>query len=197
MNDAVPNKAFIHERALCESEDVGARTRVWAFAHVMKDARIGTDCNIGGHAFVESGAVVGDGVTIKNGVAIWEGVTIGDDVFVGPYAVFTNDPDPRSAFKKSREEFLPTLVENGATIGANSTIMCGIVVGEAAFVGAGAVVVRDVPAHAVVVGNPADSIGSMCTCGKRLNEKHVCECGRRYGPRTRRPGGLEELGSGS
>lgn len=177
MRDA---SVFVHERGLCESDDVGPRTRIWAFAHVMRGARVGADCNVCGHAFVESGAVVGDRVTLKNGVAVWDLVVLADDVFVGPYAVFTNDPTPRAAFKKGREAFLPTTVGRGATIGANATIVCGVVIGESAFVGAGAVVVRDVPAHALVVGNPARRVGWACACGARLGDDLACGCGRRF-----------------
>jgi UDP-2-acetamido-3-amino-2,3-dideoxy-glucuronate N-acetyltransferase len=171
---------FVHERGLCESEDVGPRTRIWAFAHVMRGAVIGADCNVCDHAFVESGARIGDRVTIKNNSLVWDRVTIEDEVFVGPNTVFTNDLVPRVAFKHSPAEFLPTLVRRGATIGANATIVCGVTIGERAFVGAGAVVVRDVPAHAVMVGSPARRIGWMCACGERLAEALACGCGRRY-----------------
>jgi acetyltransferase-like isoleucine patch superfamily enzyme len=181
---------FVHEKALCESEEIGSRTRVWAFAHVMKGARVGEDCNIGDHAFVEGGAVVGSRVTIKNGVQIWDGVTVKDEVFLGPGVVFTNDLSPRSAFKKPRDQWLSTVVERGASIGANATIVSGITIGEHAFIGAGAVVVRDVPAYALVVGNPARAKGWMCACGEKLavvvgardpsSPVVVCSCGRRY-----------------
>lgn len=171
---------FVHEKALCESREIGPRTRIWAFAHVMPDARIGADCNIGDHAFLESGAVVGDRVVVKNGVLVWDGVTIEDEVFLGPNMVFTNDPAPRAGFKTPREGFVPTLVRRGASIGANATIVCGVTIGEAALVGAGSVVVRDVPAHGLVAGNPAARIGWVCTCGRRLLGEWRCGCGRRY-----------------
>jgi acetyltransferase-like isoleucine patch superfamily enzyme len=171
---------FVHERGLCESDQIGPRTRIWAFAHVMKGAIIGADCNVCDHAFVESGVKLGDRVTVKNGVQIYDRVVIEDDVFLGPNAVFTNDLDPRSAFKKSPDAFLPTLVQRGATIGANATIVCGITIGTNAFIGAGAVVIRDVPAHALVVGNPSRQIGWVCACGKRLDPELACGCGRRY-----------------
>ena len=131
---------FVHEKALCETEDIGAGTRVWAFAHVMKGVSIGEDCNIGDHVFIETGARLGDRVTVKNNVLLWDRVTIEDEVFLGPNAVFTNDLNPRVAFKKPPERFLPTLVRRGASIGANATIVCGVTIGEQAFVGAGAVV---------------------------------------------------------
>ena len=171
---------FVHERALCESDDIGPRTRVWAFAQVMKGARVGADCNICGHAFLETGAVLGDRVTVKNAVLLWDKVTVEDDVFLGPNVVFTNDMNPRAAFKKPPERFLSTRVRKGASIGANATIVCGTTIGEQAFVGAGSVVIRDVPAHALVVGNPARRIGWMCACGEKLDQKLACACGRRY-----------------
>lgn len=171
---------FVHDKALCESEDIGPRTRVWAFTHVMKGARIGADCNVGDHAFIEGGAVIGNRVTVKNSVLVWDRVTVEDEVFLGPNVVFTNDLTPRAAFKKPEETWLPTLVRRGASIGANATIVCGITIGVGAFVGAGSVVVRDVPAHALVVGNPAERIGWMCACGGRLAADLACECGRRY-----------------
>jgi acetyltransferase-like isoleucine patch superfamily enzyme len=172
---------FVHDRALCESDAIGPRTRIWAFAHVMAGAVIGADCNVGDHAFIESGVRIGDRVTVKNGVAVWDLVTIDDDVFLGPNVVFTNDPRPRSgAWKRPPETFLPTRVGRGATLGANATIVCGVTIGAAAFVGAGAVVVRDVPAHALVVGNPARRTGWVCGCGERLPAALACPCGQRY-----------------
>jgi UDP-2-acetamido-3-amino-2,3-dideoxy-glucuronate N-acetyltransferase len=173
---------FVHELALCESDDVGPRTRVWAFAHVLPGARIGADCNVGDHAFVEGGVVVGDSVTIKNGVMLWDGVTVEDEVFLGPNVVFTNDPRPRAAFKKGRAGWLPTLVRRGATIGANATVLCGVTVGRWAFVAAGGVVTADVPDHALVAGNPARQVGWACECGERLGETLACPCGRAYQP---------------
>jgi UDP-2-acetamido-3-amino-2,3-dideoxy-glucuronate N-acetyltransferase len=171
---------FVHERALCESEDIGPRTRVWAFAHVMKGATVGAGCNICDHAFLESGSSIGDRVTVKNNVLLWDKVSVEDDVFLGPNAVFTNDMNPRIGFKKSPDRFLPTRVRRGASIGANATIVCGTTIGERAFVGAGSVVIQDVPAYALVVGNPARQIGWMCACGARLPEDLRCTCGRAY-----------------
>lgn len=173
---------FVHDKALCESDAIGAGTRVWAFAHVMKGAVIGKGCNVGDHAFVESGAKVGDHVTIKNCVLIWDKVTVEDEVFLGPNMVFTNDMNPRAAVKKSPDTFLPTLVKRGASIGANATIVCGVTIGENAFIGAGTVVIRDVPAHAMVAGNPGRRIGWMCSCGEKLPQSLDCKCGRSYRP---------------
>jgi len=152
---------FVHERALCESDQVGPGTRVHAFAHVMPGASIGRDCNICGQVFVERGARIGDRVTIKNNVMVWDKVEIEDDVFLGPNVVLTNDLNPRAAFKKPPESFLPTRIARGSTIGANATIVCGLTIGRCAFVGAGAVVTRDVPAGAIVRGNPARVSGKV------------------------------------
>ena len=171
---------FVHERALCESEHIGPRTRVWAFAHIMKGAVIGADCNICDHAFIEGGAVVGDHVIVKNHALVWDKVTIADNVFIGPNVVFTNDRTPRVAFPTPPERWLPTTVERGVTIGANATIVCGVTIREQAFIGAGSVIVRDVAAHALVVGNPGRRIGWVCDCGQRLAADLRCACGRRY-----------------
>lgn len=171
---------FVHRQALVESDDIGAGTRVWAFAHVMAGAKLGADCNIGDHAFIEGGAVVGDRVTVKNHVLIWDGVSIEDDVFVGPNVVFTNDPNPRVRFKKPPEQFSKTLVRTGASLGANSTIVCGLAIGRHAMVGAGSVVTKDVPDHALAVGNPARRVGWVCECGEKLDADLACKCGRQY-----------------
>jgi UDP-2-acetamido-3-amino-2,3-dideoxy-glucuronate N-acetyltransferase len=159
---------FVHRLALVESNEIGRGTRIWAFAHVMKNARLGCDCNIGEHAFIESGVVLGNNVTVKNGVAIWTGVTVEDDVFLGPNCVLTNDPNPRAYIKKSSEVLALTRIQTKATIGANATLLCGISIGRCAFVGAGAVVIRAVPDFALIVGNPARQIGWMCVCGQKL-----------------------------
>lgn len=172
---------FAHPAALVESNEIGDGTRVWAFAHVLKGAVVGANCNVCDHVFIEDGAVVGDRVTLKNNVLVWRGVVIEDDVFVGPGVVFTNDLDPRAEFKKPPEEWLSTLVRRGATLGANSTIICGVEIGRYAFIGAGAVVTRSVPDHQVVVGNPARPVGWVCTCAHGLDEELLCgRCGRRF-----------------
>jgi UDP-2-acetamido-3-amino-2,3-dideoxy-glucuronate N-acetyltransferase len=176
----VDSTVFVHPHALCETDDIGPRTRVWAFTHVLPGARVGADCNICDCVYIEGGAVVGDGVTVKNGVQIWDRVTVEDDVFLGPNMVFTNDLDPRAAIKKSHDDLVPTLVGRGATIGANATVVCGVTIGTYAFVGAGSVVTRSVPAHGLAVGNPARRVGWACECGQRLDDSLRCSCGRRY-----------------
>jgi len=150
-------KPFIHERALCESGAIGQGTRVWAFAHVLAGAVIGEDCNICDHVFVEGDVRVGNRTTVKCGVQLWNGVRLGDDVFVGPNATFTNDRFPRS--KQYPEAFLETVVEDGASIGANATILPGVRIGRRAMIGAGSVITRSVPPNAIVVGNPARIVG--------------------------------------
>ena len=144
---------FVHERAICESSHIGAGTRIWAFAHILPEAKIGIDCNVCDNVFIENDVVIGDRVTIKCGVQLWDGIRIQDDVFIGPNATFCNDRWPRS--KKYPEAFLQTVVESGASIGANATILPGLTIGREAMIGAGAVVTKPVPPHAVVVGNPA------------------------------------------
>jgi len=148
---------YVHPQGICESENVGEGTRVWAFAHVLPGARIGADCNICDHVFVENDVLIGDRVTIKCGVQLWDGVTLADDVFVGPNVTFTNDPIPRSKIYPA--EFAKTVVAEGASLGGGSVILPGVHIGRSAMVGAGAVVTRDVPPNAIVVGNPARIVG--------------------------------------
>lgn len=142
---------FKHSHSLVESEHIGENTRIWAFAHVLPGASIGSDCNICDHVFIENDVIIGDKVTIKCGVQIWDGIRLEDDVMVGPNATFTNDLFPRS---KQPFQLRSTVVERGASIGANATILCGITIGAGAMIGAGSVVTKDVPPRAVVVGNP-------------------------------------------
>jgi UDP-2-acetamido-3-amino-2,3-dideoxy-glucuronate N-acetyltransferase len=172
---SAPSNVFVHAMALCESDSVGAGTRIWAFAHVMAGATIGKGCNICDHAFVEAGAVIGDGVVIKNGVMIWNGVVIEDDVFVGPGALFTNDRFPRSrnlasAAKRYEDEsswLAPIRIGKGASIGAGAVICPGLTIGAFAMVAAGAVVTRDVPPKRLVAGNPARVVGWVDEAGDK------------------------------
>jgi len=146
-------KYFVHPQGICESARIGEGTRIWAFAHVLPGATIGRDCNICDHVFIENDVTVGDRVTVKSGVQLWDGLRVGDEVFIGPNATFTNDKFPRS--KRYQHSVLQTTIANGASIGANATILPGIKIGGEAMVGAGSVVTRDVPPKAVVMGNPA------------------------------------------
>lgn len=175
------NEFFAHPHALVDTRAVGPGTRIWAFTHVMEGARLGKNCNVGEQCYIESGVVVGDDVVIKNGVALWEGVSIEDRVFLGPNCVFTNDSRPRSKVFRSP---VTTLVREGASIGANATIVCGVEIGSYALVGAGAVVTRSVPDFALVVGNPARIRAYVCRCGNKLEfnvqEEAVCQCRSRY-----------------
>lgn len=154
---------FLHPQSLCESSDVGIGTRVWAFAHILPGAKIGADCNICDGVFIENDVIVGDRVTVKCGVQLWDGLRVGDDVFIGPNATFTNDRFPRS--RHHPDAFLQTSLEDGASIGANATILPGVRIGRGAMVGAGAVVTRDIPPYATVVGNPAVIIGYQDNAG--------------------------------
>jgi len=144
---------FVHPKAMCDSKQVGAKTHVWEFARVLEGAVIGSEVNICPHTLIEGDVVVGDRVTIKSGVQLWDGLRIEDDVFIGPNATFTNDPFPIS--RTPPAEFATTVVERGASIGANATILPGVTIGQRAMIGAGAVVTRSVPPNAVVAGNPA------------------------------------------
>jgi acetyltransferase-like isoleucine patch superfamily enzyme len=144
---------FVHPSAICESENIGTKTRIWAFVHILKNAIVGEDCNICDFCFIENDVTIGDRVTIKNGISVWDGITIEDDVFLGPHCVLTNDPYPRS--KAYHLENVRTLIKQGASIGANATIVCGVTLGRYCMIGAGAVVTKDVPDFALVVGNPA------------------------------------------
>lgn len=158
--------AFVHPTADIDPEAViGDGTRIWRWATVREGAQVGRDCTIGDHVYVDHGVRIGTGCKVQNGAVVYHGVTIGNGVFVGPNATFTNDRVPRAANKDWK--VTPTTVADGATIGANATIMCGIVLGRACMVAAGAVVIRDVPPHALVAGNPARLIGWVADDGTR------------------------------
>ena len=174
---------FFHPRALVdEGAIVGARTRVWAFAHVVSGARIGEDCNLCDHTFFEGKVVLGDRVTVKCGVYLWDGIEVEDDVFIGPCAAFTNDLRPRSRVYASA--YPVTKLRQGCSIGANATILPGLTIGAWSMIAAGSVVTRDVPAHALVVGNPARFRHWICRCALPLKVEGdallPCACGRSY-----------------
>ena len=175
----------VHESSYVDDgAEIGEGTVIWHYSHVMR-ARIGRGCTLAQNVFVGEGVVIGDGVKVQNNVSVYSGVTIEDDVFLGPSATFTNVMAPRSEISR-REEFVPTIVRRGATVGANATIVCGITLGRYSLVGAGAVVTRDVPDHALVHGNPAKGRGWVCRCGARLSldgedDETACDaCGRKY-----------------
>jgi acetyltransferase-like isoleucine patch superfamily enzyme len=177
--DAAPR---IHATALVESDRIGEGTVIWAFAHVLAGAVVGRHCKIGDHVFIEDGVTLGDHVTVKNGVSIWKHVHVGDHVFLGPNAVLTNDLYPRAGGGPWQP--VETWIEEGVTVGANATIVCGVRLGRRSLVGAGAVVTQDVPPHALVTGNPARQRGWVCHCGRRLaveGQSGACRaCGRRF-----------------
>jgi len=171
-------KPMIHSSAIVETDAIGDDTKIWAFAHVMAGAVIGADCNIGDHVFIESGATVGNGVTIKNNALIWKGVHIADFVFIGPNVVFTNDRRPRSPRMplmkqkglSEKDWLVETFVEEGASIGANATILPGVRIGKYCMVGAGSVVTKDAPPFSLVVGNPARIVGRVDKEGRKQLE---------------------------
>jgi len=177
---------FVHESAYVDpGAEIGKGTKIWHFSHIMSGAEIGRNCNIGQNVFIAKNVKIGNNVKIQNNVSVYEGVILEDDVFCGPSCVFTNVKTPRSAFPRNRsEDYIPTIVKRGATIGANATIVCGVTLGEWCFVAAGAVVTKDVPPYALVAGVPARQIGWTCRCGVRLKfdgEEATCQaCGRRY-----------------
>jgi UDP-2-acetamido-3-amino-2,3-dideoxy-glucuronate N-acetyltransferase len=160
---------FVHSSAIVDQgATIGKGTKIWHFCHVMPKAVIGENCNFGQNVFVADGVILGDNVKVQNNVSIYTGVSCGDDVFLGPSMVFTNVINPRSAVKR-QDQYLKTHVGKGATIGANATIVCGHDIGPYAFIGAGAVVTKNVPAYALLVGNPAKQIGWMSEYGHRLD----------------------------
>jgi acetyltransferase-like isoleucine patch superfamily enzyme len=175
-------RVFIHNLADVQTESIGNGTKIWQFVVILPGARIGENCNICSHCFIENDVLIGDNVTIKNGVQIWDGVVIEDRVFIGPNVTFTNDRYPRS--KQYPEIFEKTFIRKGASIGANSTILCGITVGEFALIGAGSVVTKDVPAYTIWFGNPAIFKGFVCKCGTKLvnnaNALFCPKCGRYF-----------------
>lgn len=188
MTDPPPLPYSVHPTAIIDSGcEIGEGTRIWHYSHIMAGAKIGRGCVLGQNVFVAKGVTIGDNVKIQNNVSVYEGVVLEDDVFCGPSMVFTNVVNPRSHISR-KDEFRPTLVRRGATIGANATVVCGHTVGSYSLIGAGAVVTQDVPDYALVVSNPARLSGWVCQCGIRLplglderdEEQAHCECGASY-----------------
>jgi UDP-2-acetamido-3-amino-2,3-dideoxy-glucuronate N-acetyltransferase len=172
---------FVHQSAVIDEDvSIGKDTKIWHFSHLMLGSKIGTHCNIGQNVVIGPDVTIGDGCKIQNNVSIFKGITLEDNVFCGPSIVFTNIRNPRAEIPKM-DQVRPTVVKRGATIGANATIVCGNTLGSYCFVGAGAVVTRDVKDYALVIGNPAKQIGWVCKCGERLSDALECEaCGISY-----------------
>ena len=159
---------------------IGSNTRIWHFCHILKNTVIGENCNLGQNVVAGPDVTIGSGCKVQNNVSIYKGVTLEDGVFCGPSVVFTNVFNPRAHIRRM-DELRPTLVKKGATLGANCTLVCGVTIGRYAFVGAGAVVTRDVADHALVVGNPGRQIGWVCHCGERIKDNLECiACGKKY-----------------
>lgn len=162
-------KYFVHESSYVDEPcEIGEGTKIWHFSHVMSNSKIGRRCNIGQNVVISPDVRIGDNVKIQNNVSVYTGVELEDDVFCGPSMVFTNVTNPRSHVSR-KDEYRRTLVKRGASIGANATVVCGHIIGRYAFIGAGAVVTRDIPDYALVVGNPGRVAGWMCQCGVKLN----------------------------
>jgi UDP-2-acetamido-3-amino-2,3-dideoxy-glucuronate N-acetyltransferase len=173
---------FVHESSYIDKDvSIGKGTKIWHFCHVQSGARIGEGCSLGQNVNVSNHVRIGNGVKIQNNVSVYEGVEIEDDVFCGPSMVFTNDLTPRAKFPKGAANYKKTLLKQGASIGANATIVCGHTVGSWSMIAAGTVVTKDVPDYALMAGVPAKQIGWVCQCGERLADSLVCEkCNRRY-----------------
>jgi len=175
-------KYFVHESSyIDENVKIGDNTKIWHFSHIQENAVIGAGCSLGQNVNIANNVLIGNGVKIQNNVSVYEGVELEDFVFCGPSSVFTNDLTPRSKYPKGAGNYKKTLVKRGATIGANSTIICGNTLGEWCMVASGAVVTKDVLPYSLVVGIPAAHIGWVCECGERLKEHLKCEqCNRVY-----------------
>jgi UDP-2-acetamido-3-amino-2,3-dideoxy-glucuronate N-acetyltransferase len=173
---------FVHESSYIDDNvEIGVRTKIWHFCHIQSGARIGSDCSLGQNVNISNNVIIGNHVKIQNNVSVYEGIKLEDGVFCGPSCVFTNDLTPRAEFPKGQAGYKKTLVKHGASIGANATVVCGHTIGEYAMIAAGAVVISNVPAHALMAGVPAKQIGWVCTCGGCLDsEGHCMSCRRIY-----------------
>lgn len=172
---------FVHESSyLDENVTVGEGTKIWHFCHIQSGVSVGNNCVLGQNVNIGMGVKIGNGVKIQNNVSVYTGVTLEDYVFCGPSCVFTNDLTPRAKYPKDSSVYKKTIVQTGASIGANATVVCGNSIGRWALVGAGAVVASDVPDYAVVIGVPARVVGWVCECGTQLGEDLQCSCGRKY-----------------
>jgi UDP-2-acetamido-3-amino-2,3-dideoxy-glucuronate N-acetyltransferase len=189
----VGDRFWAHETAVIDQPaTIGEGTRIWHFCHVMTGARIGQRCVLGQNVFVASHAVIGNGCKIQNNVSIYDDVVLEDDVFVAPSAVFTNVNNPR-AFIERKHEYRTTVIGRGASIGANATVVCGHRIGAFAFIAAGAVVTKDVPAYGLVMGVPGEVVGWICRCGARLpsaSAPRCSACGQGYSERTNADGSI-------
>ena len=177
-------KYYVHESSYVDDDvEIGGGTKIWHFCHVQKGARIGKNCSLGQNVNISNNVRIGDGCKLQNNVSLYEGVELENHVFCGPSCVFTNDLTPRAKYPKGRAGYLKTTVREGASIGANATIVCGHTIGKWALIGSGAVVTKDVPDYALMLGVPAEQEGWVCECGKRLHfegDTAACECGRSY-----------------
>ncbi|MGE8033512.1 DapH/DapD/GlmU-related protein [Lysinibacillus sp. NPDC093692] len=172
----------VHESSYIDNDvTIGEGTKIWHFSHIQSYSNIGEKCVIGQNVNIACNVQIGNGVKIQNNVSVYEGVTLEDNVFCGPSVVFTNDLNPRSKYPKGSSKYVKTLVKEGASLGANSTIVCGITIGKNAMIAAGAVVTKDVPNYALMVGLPAKQKGWICECGTQLDSSLVCtNCNRKY-----------------
>lgn len=187
---------YVHPSSFIDNDvEIGEGTKIWYFCHVQSGAKIGKHCSLGQNVNISNNVTIGNGCKIQNNVSVYEGVEAEDNVFFGPSCVFTNDLTPRAKYPKGRSAYVKTHICEGASIGANATIVCGITIGRWALIGAGAVVTSDVPNHALIRGIPARHAGWICECGSILNEDLICgKCGRQY---IQNDKGLEQVSCNS